>query len=179
MLQSMLDEVEEYWEEDQLTPPNQSTGAEISPTSKKVFVIHGHDEAARSLVVRCLETLRLEAIVLHEQPNKGRTIIEKFEDYTDVGFAVVLLTPDDVGAALDETDQLNPRARQNVILELGFFIGKLSRQNVCMLIKGDIETPSDYDGVVYTEFDGAGGWKTKLVGELKSAGFDVDANRLI
>ena len=72
---------------------------------------------------------------------------------------------------------VEPRARQNVILELGVFLGKLGRKHVCPLVKGDVETPSDYDGVVYTKLDDAGGWKMKLVQELKAAGFDVDANR--
>ena len=120
----------------------------------------------------------LEPVILHEQVNRGRTIIEKFEDFADVDFAVVLLTPDDMGRKKDEKTDLNPRARQNVILELGFFLGKLGRQRVCPIVKGDVETPSDYDGVVYTDLDDAGGWKMKLVQELKDAGFVIDTNRM-
>ena len=124
--------------------------------------------------------MEIEPVILHEQPNKGRTIIEKFEDYAGVGFAVILLTSDDVGKLNDDgASELKPRARQNVILELGFFLGKLGRQRVCPLVKGNVETPSDYDGVVYTNFDDAGGWQLKLVRELKSAGFNVDANRAV
>ena len=145
----------------------------------KVFVIHGHDEAARETVARFLERLGLEPVILHEQANKGRTIIEKFEDHADVAFAVVLLTPDDIGGLNDGQLELRSRARQNVILELGFFLGKLGRQRVCPLVKGDVETPSDYDGVVYTRQDDAGAWKMKLVQELRAAEFDVDANKVI
>ena len=147
--------------------------------SNKVFVIHGHDEGARETVARFLEKLESQPIILHEQANKGRTIIEKFEDHADVPFAVVLLTPDDVGKLKDEKSDLKPRARQNVILELGFFLGRLGRGRVCPLVKGDVETPSDYDGVVFTKLDDAGAWKMKLVQELKAAGFDIDANRVV
>ena len=145
--------------------------------SNRVFVIHGHDEATRQTVARFLEKLELAPIILHEQPNEGRTIIEKVEAYADVRFAVVLLTPDDVGALATNKDDLNPRARQNVILELGYFIGKLGRERVCALKKGGVETPSDYDGVVYTDLDDAGAWKMELFRELNAAGLDVDAKR--
>ena len=145
--------------------------------SRRVFVVHGHDEEAKQTVARYLEKLDLEAIILHEQPNKGRTIIEKFEDYADVGFAVVLLTPDDVGSAKEETDNQTPRARQNVIFELGFFVGKLGRQRVCALHKGDVEIPTDFYGVVWVALD-SGQWRLDLGRELQAAGLDVDLNKL-
>lgn len=179
VLESMIDEIEEYWGEDDTSLGSTDIETmEFSDTSR-VFVIHGRDEAARETVARFLEKLGLEPVILHEQANKGRTIIEKFEDHADVGFAVVLLTPDDVGGLRGEQPKLNPRARQNVILELGFFLGKLGRQRVCPLVKGDVETPSDYDGVVYAKLDDAGSWKMELVRELKAADFDVDANKAI
>ena len=153
--------------------------SEESQNTNRVFVIHGHDEAAREKVARFVEKLSLEPVILHEQANKGRTIIEKFEDHADVAFAVVLLTPDDVGKQKDEGSDPKPRARQNVILELGFFLGSLGRKRVCPLVKGDVETPSDYDGVVYTKLDDAGAWKIKLIQELKAADFDVDANKAV
>ena len=152
-------------------------GSDKGSESKKVFVIHGRDEATRETVARFLERLELDPVILHEQANNGRTIIEKIECHSDVAFAVVLLTPDDVGGLKNESHKLKPRARQNVVLELGFFLGKLGRQRVCSLVRGDIETSSDYDGVVYTNLDDAGGWKIKLVQELKGAGFQMDANR--
>ena len=179
LIRSMIDEIEEYWLEDEKAIPTESRADIDATKSDRVFVIHGHDAAARDSVARCLQTLGMAPIVLHEQPNQGRTIIEKFEEYADVGFAVVLLTPDDLAAAEGDADSPKPRARQNVILELGFFIGKLGRSRVCVLKKGELETPSDYDGVVYTTLDDGGGWKTKLVGELQAAGFNVDANRLV
>jgi hypothetical protein len=144
------------------------------PATRKVFVVHGHDEGARQSVARYLEKLGFEAIILHEQPSRGRTIIEKIEDHGDVGFAVVLLTPDDVGGL--NADKLQPRARQNVILELGYFIGRLTRSRVCALKRGNVEVPSDFGGVVYTEFDENGGWKAALGKELEAAGFQIDWN---
>ena len=130
-LESMLDEIEEYWEEDEQPSGLSDSGVRRPKSPNKIFVIHGHDESARETVARFLEKLALEPIILHEQPNKGRTIIEKFEDYADVGFAVVLLTPDDVGAIKDREADLRPRARQNVVFEFGYFIGKLGRERVC------------------------------------------------
>ena len=142
-------------------------------------MVHGHDETIREKVAGFLRKLDLEPIVLHEQPNIGRTIIEKFVDYADVGFAVILLTPDDVGAVKNKENDLKPRARQNVIFELGYFVGILGRNKVCALKEKNVETPSDYDGVVYTDLDAAGAWKMEVVRELKGAGFEIDANRLI
>ena len=116
-------------------------------------------------------------MILHEQANLGRTIIEKFEEHAQVGFAVALLTPDDVGSLKEEKTNLKSRARQNVIFEFGYFIGKLGRKRVCALVKGDVEKPSDYDGVLYISLNDSGGWEMRLIKELKTAGFDVDANR--
>lgn len=149
--------------------------------NRKVFLVHGQDEEAKSVVARFIEKCGLETIILHEQADQGRTIIEKFEQEADVGFAVILLTPDDVGGLSDPADRatsrfLKPRARQNVVLELGYFIGRLSRSRVCALRKGDTEIPSDISGVVYTPLDPDGAWKMKLAKELKAAGYAVDLN---
>ncbi len=156
-----------------------ATGSyESNVSGDDVFVVHGHDEAAKQSVARFIETLGLDAIILHEQPNEGRTIIEKFEDYSSVGYTVVLLTPDDVGALASEPEAMRPRARQNVIFELGFFVGKLGRKNVCVLYKPGVERPSDYQGVVFEPLDDGEGWKLKLYKEMKAAGLDVDASKL-
>lgn len=141
---------------------------------RKAFVVHGHDEGAREAVARFLERLNFEPIILHERANQGRTIIEKIEAHSEVGFAVVLLTPDDVGGT--DPDHLNPRARQNVLLELGYFVGLLGRHRVCALKRGEIELPSDFGGVVWTPFDNSEGWKRQLGTELEAAGFGIDWN---
>jgi predicted nucleotide-binding protein len=145
-------------------------------SGRRVFLVHGHDESARETAARFIEKLSLEPIILHEQPSSGRTIIEKVEQYSEVAFALVLLTPDDVGAKNGSEQALLPRARQNVILELGYFIGKLGRTHVAALVKGESERPSDYDGVVYISMDPAGAWKMLLARELKAAGLNVDLN---
>ncbi|WP_186038859.1 TIR domain-containing protein [Burkholderia gladioli] len=141
---------------------------------RRVFVVHGHDGEARETVARFLAKLGFEPIILHEQANQGRTIIEKFEAHGDVGFAVVLLTPDDEGRA--KGGELKSRARQNVVLELGFFIGKLGRGKVCALKRGELELPSDYLGVVWERMDDGGGWKQALGRELEAAGHVIDWN---
>lgn len=150
--------------------------------SRKLFVVHGHDVAAKESLARFLQKVKLEPIILHEQPNGGRTIIEKFETYSsDVGFAVVLLTPDDMGCAANDVkaEKLKPRARQNVITELGFFIGKLGRTRVCALHKGEVELPSDYSGVLYLPMDESDAWKTKLAQELVEAKMSIDIAGLL
>ncbi|MCA9419887.1 MAG: nucleotide-binding protein [Nitrospira sp.] len=149
-------------------------------TGHRIFVVHGHDEAALHQVARFLEKLDQEVIILREQPNRGRTIIEKFEDYSSVGFAVVLLTGDDQGgAASAASEELHSRARQNVILELGFFLGRLGRSRVFVLYSEGVEIPSDYSGVLYTGLDVKGGWRLQLANELRAAGFPVDMNRAL
>ncbi|MEI7609531.1 MAG: nucleotide-binding protein, partial [Rhodospirillaceae bacterium] len=151
-----------------------------NPANRKIFIVHGSDEAAKLTAKIFVEKAGLEPVILHEQPDGGKTIIEKFEACSDVGFAIVLLTPDDLGGkASDGKDKLRQRARQNVVLELGYFMGRLQRSRVCALIKGDIEIPSDYLGVVWTKLDDEGAWKMKLVKELKAAGYEIDANRAL
>ena len=177
VLESMIGEIEEYWEEEQQTPSSPAAHENERTNTNEVFVIHGRDEGTRAMVARFLEQLNLKPVILDEQSNQGLTIIEKFEQHAQVGFAVALLTPDDAGSLQSDGSNLNPRARQNVIFELGFFIGKLGRKGVCALTKGNVEIPSDYAGVVYIPLDDSGAWKFQLVKELKAAGFEVDANR--
>ncbi len=149
-----------------------------SKASKQVFIVHGHDGEAKESVARFLTTLGLTPIILHEQANKGRTIIEKFEDSSDVGFAVVLLTPDDEGKSKG-ADVLEPRARQNVLFELGYFIGFLGRNRVCALLRDEVKIPSDFDGVVWTKMDSGDGWKQALGKELEAAGYEIDWNQVM
>ena len=184
---SSLDDVKYFWEDDEAssTHPTDPSGnlaldsdrIDGRSVTDRVFVIHGRDNEAKQTVARFLEKIDLKPVILHEQPDMGRTIIEKFEDYADVEFAVVLLTPDDVGSLQSEESNLKSRARQNVIFEFGYCIGRLGRQRVCALTKGNVEIPSDYAGVLYIPLDDAGGWKMQLITELKTAGFNVDANR--
>ena len=179
MIDEMIDEIREYWEDDDQKKIFSSNTDNTSIGTKRIFIIHGRDNEIKETVARFLSRVDLEPIILHEQPNRGRTIIEKFEQHAQVGFAVALLTPDDVGALQEDVRSLKPRARQNVIFEFGCFIGRLGRNRVCALTKGNVEIPSDYDGVIYIPLDDAGGWKINLVKELKNAGIAVDANRAL
>lgn len=166
-------------EEDDSNP----TGSDAAPEfSRRVFVVHGHDNHLKTEVARLLERLDFTAVILHEQPNRGRTIIEKFENYSDVGFAVVLLTPDDVGGLApsgDEKPDLVARARQNVIFEMGFFIGRLSRDRVVALHRHPTELLSDISGVIYTAVDSNGRWKYDLAKELEAADYVVDMSKIV
>jgi predicted nucleotide-binding protein len=167
---------EQITDEEKLGEPTPIV-ARQGASSRKVFIVHGHLEGPREAVARFLHTIGFEPIILHEQANQGRTVIEKVVDHGDVGFAVVLLTPDDEGRVAG--GEVKPRARQNVILELGYFIGYLGRDKVCALKRGDVEIPSDFHGVVYETFDDAGAWKQALARELQAAGHEIDWNAVM
>lgn len=148
--------------------------------SNKVFIVHGHDISAKESMARTLEKAGFEAIILHEQADAGMTIIEKIEKYTDVSFAVVLYTECDLGRAKElKESESKYRARQNVVFEHGYLIGKLGRKNVCALVKGNVETPGDISGVVYIPMDENGAWKMQLCKNMQAIGLTVDANKMI
>lgn len=145
----------------------------VARNKRKVFIVHGRDNEAKQEVARFLSDLGLEPIILHEQASSGMTIIEKIEWYTnDADFALVLYTPCDHGRGVHETKVVaRSRARQNVVFEHGYLMAKLGRENVCALVKGEIETPNDISGVVYVALDGFGGWKSQVAIELKACGY--------
>jgi predicted nucleotide-binding protein len=143
----------------------------------KIFIVHGHDDAMKLDVARFIEKLKFEAIILHEQASSGKTIIEKIEKFCDVGYAIVLYSPCDVGSENEKGATPKLRARQNVVFEHGFLIGKLGRDKVAALVKDDIELPSDTDGVVYISYD-KDEWKFKIANELRATGYTVDMNLL-
>lgn len=151
-----------------------------SENVKKVFVVHGHDELLKVSVARFLAKLELIPIILHEQPDLGRTVIEKFLAHSDVAFAVVLLTADDVGGRSNQKPStFQYRARQNVILELGYFIARLGRSRVAAIYQEGVEIPSDYSGVLYIPHDSTGDWQLRLARELKASGLKIDANKIL
>jgi len=148
----------------------------VTRNKRKVFVVHGRDNEAKQEVSRFIEKIGLEAIILHEQANAGMTIIEKIEHYSnDADFALVLYTPCDQGRGVHESK--NPpknRARQNVVFEHGYLMAKLGRENVCSLVKGEIETPNDISGVVYVLLDEHGAWKINVAKELRTCGYAIN-----
>jgi len=152
-------------------------GSPVRPSTSQVFIVHGRDNGTKHEVARFVEQLGLEPIILHERPNGGRTLISKFqEESAAIEFAVVLMTPDDVGGLVNGPQ--SPRARQNVIFELGFFIGKLGAKKVCALVSGEMEKPSDFDAVVYVPFGPTTTWKVELARELRNAGIKFDAEKV-
>ena len=151
----------------------------IGGASNKVFIVHGTDPR-RHEVRGVLKDGGLEPILLEEQASQGRTIIEQIEHHGDVGYVVVLMTEDDRGGRKgDPYKKQQPRSRQNVVLELGYFAGRLERKRVAALIEHGVERPSDWSGVVYIEFDGAGGWKGKLASELAAADLPVNVEGML
>jgi predicted nucleotide-binding protein len=149
--------------------------------SSKVFIVHGHDEAMKESVARTIEKLGLEAVILNERSDDGMTIIEKLTAYSDVDFAIALFSPDDMVYAKNDVHEIfKYRARQNVIFELGYFIGKIGRKRIILILKEEenFEMLSDYLGVAYTKYDKNKQWQIKLVQGLKSCGFNIDANKL-
>lgn len=153
-----------------VAPASRAASADRAPN--RVFVVHGQNEAARAAVVSFLESIGLIGIVLHEQPNMGRHLLTKFIQEADlVTFAVVLMTDDDVGSV--KGGKVAPRARQNVILELGYFLAHLGQARVCALITPGLETPSDFDGIVYIRMDDEHRWQQELKRELLAANMPV------
>ena len=145
----------------------------------KVFIVHGHDGNTKERTARFVEKLGFTAIIIHEQANRSMTIIEKIETYSnDVGFAIVLYTPDDMGNVKSEAEsgELKYRARQNVVFEHGFLIGKLGRENVAPLVEGAIELPNDISGIVYINDKD---WQIDIAKEMKAAGYEIDFNKLM
>ncbi len=192
-------------------PKKQETVKVTVELSKNVFIVHGRDHEPMKELKTMLLEFGLNPIVLHEQPSGSRTIVEKLEKYSDVGYAFVILTPEDVGCLKNKIREkinsvlkltedkkprsliadihsigviraymhemnayLSPRARQNVVLEFGYFMGLLSRDRVCCLLKGDVEKPSDMHGIVYVPFkDSVEERRSMIIKELKEAGFEL------
>lgn len=169
LLEAAIELLTERLEDAPQPPPTTSTEPTSADQTRRVFIVHGHDAGVRDAVARFLTQLAFEPIILHERPNRGRTIISKFrEEASEVGFAIVIITPDD--SLSDGTF----RPRQNVILELGFFLGALGAHRVATIVKHPVDTPSDYDGVVYISYESD--WKLAVAKELKAAGYEVDVN---
>ncbi len=172
-LQSKADLLKSVVQEETVLP------AEVKKIElNQVFIVHGHDEEAKTKAARFIDKLGFDPIILHEQASAGGTIIEKIEAYSDVGFGLILYTPCDIGGKQINDPILKSRARQNVVFEHGYLIGKIGRKNVCALVKGDIETPNDISGVVYITMDSEDAWHLKVAKELRKAGYDVDFNNL-
>ncbi len=168
-LEGIRDRLELFEEPD---PPEQIFG-------DKIFIVHGHNEGAKHKIARFITDLDLTETILDEQPGKGQTIIDKFEEHAgEAGFAIVLLTDDDIGAPRDEEDKRQPRARQNVILEFGYFLAQLGRQRIGVLYEEGVELPSDIKGLEYIPLDSADGWKIKLAKRMRAASFTVDLNKI-
>ena len=148
---------------------------------KKIFVVYGHDDMAKTQLEAMLRRWELEPIILDQQISAGQTIIEKLEEYSqEVQYAIVLATPDDEGKALSESTT-KKRVRQNVVLELGMFLSKLGRDKVAILLKEDcdFEKPSDIQGLVYIPFNNRVDDVTlNLVKELANQGYNIDNKRL-
>jgi predicted nucleotide-binding protein len=169
----------------------------LAPRSKNIFIVHGNDHAPMKELKTVLYELGLNPIVLDDKPSGGsNTLIEKLERYSNVDFAFIILTPDDIGGSYAELDKamaefeppfdkimrieellkrrFKTRARQNVILEFGYFIAKLGRNRVCCLYKGSVDFASDMRGVMYIPFDrSVEDIRLKIMKELKDAGYDL------
>lgn len=177
IFKTCMENMEEEISEKDFTLINPDT-----PVNKsKVFIVHGHDSTLKNKVARLIERQKIEAIILSEQSNTGGTIIEKIENYSDVGAAICLFTNDDVGCEKSNKDEnskytVRSRARQNVVFEAGYFIGKLGRGNVIIVTEQGIELPSDMQGVVYTD---KSDYRLDILKELHAMGFSIDLNKLL
>ncbi|MBR3482515.1 MAG: nucleotide-binding protein [Neisseriaceae bacterium] len=167
ILQTYLEEMEEN--QNSLNENKDNLNMDLT----KVFIVHGHNGEIKQKVARLLEKQNIQPIILDEQVNEGKTIIEKFEQNSNVGAAICLFTADDTGKANKEKDD-KPRARQNVVLETGFFMGKLGRERIVIIAENGIELPSDMQGVVYINDN----WEFGMLKELKNMSFEIDLNKI-
>lgn len=176
----MLDSCIEVLRAEAELVPLPSTPRPSLASKEAVFLVHGRDDGLRQTVARFIEALGVEVIILDEQPSRGRTIIEKFEDHAaEACYAVVLMTADDRGGLkTDDPSAYKPRARQNVFFELGYFSARLGRERVCALHESGVEIPTDYEAVNYVPIDAGSAWRLLLGRELRDAGLPVDMNRI-
>ena len=183
IMKTIIQGIEDAFPDDQIPEKNYESNAtgihQKNNPGDDIFIVHGHDNEAKQETARFIEKLDLKAVILHERPNKGRTIIEKLVDESlNAGYAIILLTPDDIGFLKGKESESEERARQNVVLELGYFLGKLGRERVCILLKGATNIPNDFNGVLYIPMDDAGKWKYDLAKEMQAAKFKIDLNSI-
>ncbi|MGZ3529506.1 MAG: TIR domain-containing protein [Vulcanimicrobiaceae bacterium] len=180
---ALIDAVLEHVEISGSVVASDATGKEREPSQlDRVFVVHGHDKNMLNAVRAQIAYLGLEPIVLSEEPNAGLTIFEKFEKHSEVGYAVALLSPDDLARPASGSASERYRARQNVVLELGYFMCRPGRAKTIAMVNVtggiDLETPSDIAGILYIPYDSANDdWKRRVYGELKAVGARVRADR--
>jgi predicted nucleotide-binding protein len=166
------------------TRPTEPATKEVTAPapSKKIFIVHGHNGELKEATARLVQKLNLEPVILHEQVKQGRPIIENFSIHAKAsGFAIVLLTADDVGSlgSVEQHAALQPRARQNVVFEMGFFFGLLGQGRVCAIYDVGVEMPSDLGGILYVPYDAPSGrWRWDVAKEIQAAGYDIDLNKL-
>jgi hypothetical protein len=149
----------------------------MNNNGNRIFIVHGHDDEAKEKTARFIREIGCEPIILHEQPSGGKTVIEKIESNSDVSYAIILYTPCDEGKAIEDIE-FRKRARQNVVFEHGYLIGKLGRDKVCALQKSDVETPGDISGVVYITMDDKGAWRYEVIDEMKALGYEVSKDSI-
>jgi len=150
----------------------------IIEENRKIFIVHGRNIIMRDRLSSLLGFLKLDYVILENEYNSGSTIIEKFiRSAEDCGYAIVLFSGDDLGKLDSKGETLKKRPRQNVILELGYFLAKVGRKNIAILheVNSSLEKPSDFQGIVYEPFDDYGGWKMKIIKEMRKAGIYVDS----
>lgn len=165
------------------TAATQVAAGAVAKAAPPVFIVYGHDATSRDALELLLRRMGLEPIILQNLPAAGDTIIEKLERYLgehgDVGYACVLLTPDDEGHKAGFPEQKKYRARQNVVLELGMVLARLGRRRVAILHKESVELPSDIAGLIYIAFkERPDEVKAKLFQELRNAGYDPKTDAL-
>ncbi len=171
----------EFLGEGAVAKPAATAGqAATNTVTNKVFIVYGHDVEAREQLELLLRRMKLEPVILQNLPVGGQTIIEKLESNLDVRYACVLLTPDDEGHPAGQPKEKRPRARQNVVLEMGMFLVRLGRKRVAILHKGNLELPSDINGLIYIKFNKrVDEVKERLGAELQEAGFPINIKDLL
>ena len=182
-LEGIRDRLELYDEPSEILQAiSGNEGVSATPQStygNEVFIVHGHDDEAKETVARFVENFGIEATILHEQANRGQTFLKNLKNMLPKQVLQLSCShPTILVPSKDETDNPKPRARQNVVLELGYFWGRLGRGRVCVLHKGGVELPSDMQGLLYVPMNSPDEWQLPLAREMKQAGLLIDLNKL-
>ncbi len=155
---------------------------DVVMSSRKVFVVYGHDMDARTQLEAMLRRWDLETVIIDQLVSSGNTVIEKLEEYTDkVSLGIVLATPDDKGYAKNDEENIKYRVGQNVVLELGMLLAKIGRSKVAILLSQaeEMEKPSDIEGLIYIPIkENVEETKVSLAKEMQRNGYKLDIEKL-
>lgn len=178
-LKEKEDEIDQREKEIQKKEEEQEKKRKEEKLGNDILVVHSHDDEAKDMTLGFIDELGLNPIILRDTPDSGTELFDRFEDHKNIGFAIVVLNPDDIGETKIERCELRHRVNQSLIFELGFLVGKLGWNRVCALYEEGIDIPASNEGIIYVQMDKEGKWKKTIAREIKTAELEVEADKII